>query len=184
MDHPLTKIQPGRRRPIFIALLLITLLVMVVLNLTGKPLITEAAPRGIISYELAGNQETAQAILDSWDDLAKIYAGFNLGLDYLYLILYSTTIALAIFWLVDLLKIGRVVRRLAVVLATTLSAAAILDAIENGALFTMLVNQVTAPWPQISFICAAIKFGLVILGISFVIVGFITFLLQSRQKNA
>ncbi|HUS94260.1 MAG TPA: hypothetical protein VMZ24_03675 [Patescibacteria group bacterium] len=80
----------------FIILLIVTALIMVVLSFTGRNLITDAAPGGILSYELAGHEDTAQGILDSWDDIARIYAGFNLGFDYLFLIFYSTTIALAI----------------------------------------------------------------------------------------
>jgi hypothetical protein len=165
-------------------LLLFTILVMVLLNITGQPLISDLAPKGIISYELAGNEETAQKILASWDDLAKIYAGFNLGFDYLFFILYSTTIAFAIIWLIDLLKMRRNVKRLALLLATSLSVAALLDAVENAALFTMLVNGVTSPWPQISFVCATIKFGLVILGLAFVLVGFVVYLFRSWQVDA
>ena len=184
MDHPLRNIPPERRRVTFIVLLLFTMLVMVVMNITGQPLISDPAPKGIISYELAGNEETAREILESWDDLAKIYAGFNLGFDYLFLLLYSTTIAFSIIWLIDLLKMRPNVKRLALILATSLSLAALLDAVENAALFTMLVNGVTSPWPQVSFICATIKFGLVILGLAFVLVGFVVYLFQSRQEDS
>jgi hypothetical protein len=62
--------------------------------------------------------------------------------------------------------------------------AALLDAVENAALLTMLVNGVTSPWPQISFASATIKFGLVILGLAFVLVGFIVYLFQSRQEDS
>jgi hypothetical protein len=113
MGHPLRNIPPDRRRMIFIVLLLFTMLVMLLLNVTGQPLISDPAPKGIISYELAGNEETARKILESWDGLAKIYAGFNLGFDYLFLLLYSTTIAFSIIWLIDLLKLKRQMKRLA-----------------------------------------------------------------------
>ena len=72
MVHPLTKIPSERRRATFIVLLLFTVLVMVVLNITGRPLISGPALNGIRSYELAGNEETAQKILDSWDDVAIV----------------------------------------------------------------------------------------------------------------
>ena len=181
MVRPLMNIPSERRKTTFFSLLLFTILTMVVLNFTGRPLISDPAPYGILSYELAGSEGKAQKILDSWDEIARIYAGFNLGFDYLFLILYSTSIALAIVWLIDLLRISLKVRRFALLLATSLSVAALLDAIENAALFSMLVNGATSPWPQISFVCAIIKFGLVFLGLAFCIVGFVVYLFQSHQ---
>ena len=185
MRHPLRNIPNERRKAIFIVLLVSTLLAMVVMYITGRPLIiADSVPKGIISYELAGTEENAQKILDSWDDLAKVYAGFNLGFDYLFIVLYSSTIALAIIWLVDLLSIGRNLMRFALLLATGMSVAALLDTIENVALFTMLVNGVSSPWPQIAFVTAFIKFGLIFLGLGFLIVGYIIYLNRSRRRSS
>ena len=185
MRHPLRNIPNERRKAIFIVLLVSTLLAMVVMYITGRPLfIDDIVPKGIISYELAGTEENAQKILDSWDDLAKVYAGFNLGFDYLFIVLYSSTIALAIIWLVDLLAIEGKLMGFALLLATGLSVAAFLDAIENVALFAMLVNGVSSPWPQVAFVTASIKFGLILMGLGFVIVGYIIYLFRSSRRSS
>lgn len=173
MKHPLLSIPNQRRVPLFVLFLALTLLTMLALNISGRPLITEAAPSGIVTYEFAGDTDTAAQIIDSWDEIARIHAGFNLGLDYLYLLLYSTTIAMALLWLTDCPSAGRIAV-LAVALAWGQWNAALLDAVENYALFTMLVNQPADPWPQIAWWCAAVKFGLVIAGLLVVLVAVIS----------
>ena len=170
MKHPLLQIQYDRRLPLFLLFLALTLLTMLALNVSGRALTTAAAPAGIVSYEFAGDVSTAGEILDSWDETAQIYAGFNLGLDYAYLLLYSTTIAMAVLWL----SVGLSNRGWLFILAITLAwgqwLAAGLDAIENYALLRMLVTQPLEPWPQIAWWCAAIKFSLVIAGLLYVII--------------
>ena len=98
MKHPLMSAPFRNNRSTFWALFLFTLAVMFCMNLVGEALITTAAPYGIISFELAGSVEKAQQIIDSWDQDARLYAAFSLGFDYLFMVLYSTTIALACLW--------------------------------------------------------------------------------------
>ncbi len=161
----------------------LTLAEMATLNILGEPLKTEAAPAGIISYEFAGDVPTAQLILNSWDETAKIYAGFNIGMDYLFLGLYSSTIALAIVWLTDKLFLTGKILLLATLLAWAQWLAAVLDAVENASLFHMLVNQAAVPWPEIAFWCAAFKFTLIILGFAFVIFAFAYWILSPRPSR-
>jgi hypothetical protein len=67
-------------------------------------------------------------------------------------------------------------------LAWGLLLAAALDAAENAALLTMLWGTVRAPWPQVSFWCAAIKFALVALGLIYAAYGAAGALLGRRGK--
>ena len=167
--QPLTTIPKNRRPAVFAALLALTLLLSAVLFLTGEPLRTRAAPAGILSYEFAGTTAKATEILNSWDESAKSAAGFNLGLDYLYLLAYSTTIALAIVWLTTGLELKPPVLAAALLLAWGQWLAALLDAVENVALVTMLLNAPVDPWPAVAFICASIKFLLIALGLIYTI---------------
>lgn len=172
MKHPLQTI-PNKWKPLaFLILIALTIVTMLVLNLTGTILRTAEAPSGIISYEFAGTVDRAQSILASWSPRARIFAGFNIGLDYLFLFAYSTTIALAAIWVGKRLnpRYG-FWKLLAVLLAWSLWGAAVLDAVENYALFTMLVNGASEPWPQVAWISALVKFAIVIIGISYVLVG-------------
>jgi hypothetical protein len=184
MLHPLARIPAEKRPALFIVLLISTLALTFSLFALGAPLRTSAAPAGIISYEFARGETTAQAILASWSGRDKIFAGFNLGLDYLYIPLYSTTIALAVIWVSTTLRVsGRILLGVAA-LAWGQWLAAALDAVENVALFVMLVDMPTTPWPQIAFWCAAIKFTLILLGIAYVLSGAVILFIKSRRQDA
>ena len=168
MKHPLMFAPFGNNKSIFWAFFLFTLAVMFCVNLVGKSLITTAAPYGIVSYELAGSVEKAQQIIDSWNQDARQYASFSLGFDYLFMVLYSTTIALACLWSALVLQARRVPGgRIGILLAWGLWLAAVFDGIENIALSLILFNTPAAPWPQVAQVCAILKFLLIFLGLIF-----------------
>ncbi len=172
MHHPLEAVPTDKRRTIFALLLVLTLAAMAVLNVADGPLKTEAAPQGIVSFELAGTVSSAQAILDSWGPQARAYAGFSLGFDFLFLILYSTAIALACVWVSGALRDDwRLLASAGLVLAWGQWLAALLDAIENTALLVTLLGAPAAPWPQVAWWCAAVKFTLVLLGLVYAVSG-------------
>lgn len=172
MNHPLQKIPENRVRVVFIVLLVATLLIMVIMNMVGAPLKTQAAPSGIISYELAGSATKSQIILDSWDESARQYAAFSLGMDYLFMLFYSTTIALGCVWS------GRVLASRAISLSVVGAplawgqwAAAVFDAVENIGLTLILFGADGQTWAPVARWCAIIKFGLIFLGITYSFLG-------------
>lgn len=166
MRHPLENLNQRARNPLFFVLLSLTIVVMIVMNSAGSILNTEDAPYGIISFEFAGNVQRAQAILASWDAAAQVHAAFIQGLDFLYLAIYSTTIALACLWAGETLKRATWPPvSLGLFLAWGLWFAALCDALENFALVKMLFGSISSPWPQIASVCAVIKFALIFLGL-------------------
>jgi small-conductance mechanosensitive channel len=166
MRHPLENIQNRSRTILFLVLLSLTIATMLVMNGAGSSLNTEEAPYGILSLELAGSQQRAKAILDSWDQAAQMRAAFIQGLDFLFLVLYSTTIGLACLWAGETLKrVGWSPSALGIPLAWGLWLAAFCDALENVALVVMLFGSITSPWPEIAVVCAVIKFVLIFLGL-------------------
>ena len=172
MLHPCEHMIPATQKRWLILLCIVTLLVMGVLNIVDIPLKTPAVPMGIVSFELAGDFTTAQAMVRSWDHNAQIYAGFSLGLDYLFMVLYSTTIALACVMAARRLKLlWRVIALVGVILAWGQWLAAILDGLENYALFVLLLGLENPLWPVVAWWCATVKFSLVILGIGYSLVG-------------
>lgn len=153
--------------------LILALVILGVFSVIDAPLRTPAAPQGIISFELAGSVAASQAMLDSWDARARLYAAFGLGLDYLYMPSYALAIGLAAAWAGR--QLGRRWRWLAglgLALAWGLGLAALLDAVENFALTKMLLaGTAAAPWPGVAATCAAVKFALVILGLVYAFAG-------------
>jgi hypothetical protein len=157
-----------------------TFAVMAVLRIVDAPLQTEAAPGGIVAFELAGSTAQSTRILESWDENARSYAGFSLGFDFLFMVVYSTTIALACLWASSVLRrLGPSLADLGRWLAWGQWGAALLDAAENGALFVLLVGPVASPWPQVAWACATVKFALILVGL--VYVGVATLLAALRR---
>ena len=183
--HSVSTLAPaGGMRWLFWPFLVLTLVLMVVLGvIVDAPLKTPAAPRGIVSYELAGSTTAAQNILDSWDQRAQLYAAFSLGLDYLYMPCYAFTIGLACAWAARRMEVKRHwLGRVGLALAFGLGLAALLDAVENYALTTMLFSAVADPWPAVARWCATGKFALIIAGLVYALAGFIYWLATRRSR--
>ena len=164
LTHPLNTIPSDKRARVFVPLLIVTLVITLLFRFIGP------AQPTIVDFELAGSVDNAQAIIDAWTDTDRIRAGFSLGFDYLYMPVYSTTIALACLLAAGVLR-HIAWRTAGLLLAWGLWIAAIFDAIENLALFTELLGNNVAPYPQVAQICATIKFGLIVLGLLYVIAG-------------
>ena len=134
---------------------------MIALQLINIPLRTPAAPQGIVSFELTWNSATAQRILTSWDQTARLYAALSIGLDYLFMYAYG-----ALAWSLMRLRAmaldhaGRPRLAHAFRSLSFASWAAILcDAVENAAMWRMLFAPV-APWPLVASLLAMLKFVL------------------------
>ena len=175
----------GGMRWLFWPLLVFTLVLMFLLGVVvDAPLKTPTAPQGIVSYELAGSTAAAQNILDSWDQLAKLYAAFSLGLDYLYMLCYGLVIGLACAWAARRLGARwHGVGVLGMVLAWGQAVAVLCDAIENIALLKMLPGGAAEPWPAVARWCAVVKFALVIAGLVYALAGFIFWLATRRART-
>jgi hypothetical protein len=176
MYNPLNAIPQGKRLPAFLWLLAATIGITVVFRLIGpfKP--------NIVDFELAGSVAKSSAIIGAWDTLARLQTCFNLGFDYLYMPVYSTTIALAC-----VMGAGVVSRsgwkNLGVLLAWGLWLAAIFDAVENYALLTMMYGSPADPYPMVAAFCAICKFSLILLGLLYAAVSLVIYIVKlSRAK--
>ena len=175
--HPLELIPNG-----LASWLVLGLLVALCLGLAPKTnqrsLTTEEAPCGILSLELAGNEEKASAMIGSWqkkgaydDALSSLYW------DNFFLLAYSTAIALGCVMGADKLHApGTLDYNLAILLAWAQWLAALLDRTENLALEKMLRGAVKSPWPQIAWCCAIPKFIIVFAGLGYVAIAVIIWL--------
>ena len=181
MQHPLEFIPNQYRRRIFFTLLILTLILFGVFSFLDIPLRTPAAPNGIVSFELAGTVGQANAITSEWKrsslllsavsgqanpdiiNIPYIFAIFGLGLDYLFMPVYA--LALALGTLLAAGQYGGWLKSLGAAAGYGAFAAAVFDAVENYALFQILLGRVFSPYPELAFYCAVTKFGLLIFGL-------------------
>jgi hypothetical protein len=178
--HPFEWIRKKSQLHVFVVSFIFTLIIIAAMQILGNPLITKAAPAGIVTFEFAGDLETAQAIVASWVQNSLIYAGLNLGFDYLFMVAYGITIGLGC------VLVSRRLQKLSslgILLAWGTIFAALLDAIENYALIRLLLGSINETWAVIAKWCAGVKFFLVAIGISYILIGAV-YLLLAKNKGA
>jgi hypothetical protein len=189
MRHPLEFVSEQYRKRFFFVFLFLTIVLFAVFRVLDQPLQTSAAPNGIVSFELAGSPLQAQAITDEWKrsslllsevagqpnpDIVNIpyaFAAFGLGIDYLFMPLYA--FALAFGTLLAMGKHSGWFKSIGAVAGYGAFAAALLDVVENYALFQVLLGRVYSPYPEIAFTCASLKFGLLIYGLLYALIGWL-----------
>lgn len=186
-SDPLVFLLPGLSsamyRRLLILLLVLTGLTGVVMLMLDQSLKTTSAPLGIVSFELAGDIPTAQAIVLSWQGQAKVYAALGLGLDYLFLLLYPLTMMAACVLLANIYQQG-MRASMGRVLAWLILLAVILDAVENYALWRLLLEDWHPLWPRLSLICAMPKFVLIVACLAYIaLAGFGLVFHRKDRKN-
>jgi len=161
-----------------------TIILFVVLHVINIPLQTAAAPNGIISLELAGTLEKSQAMLHSWDAQAAVYAGFSLGIDFVFLLAYSLFLGFACYRIArDFKSRFNWLYQIGLVIAYLQLVAGLLDAIENIALFRLLLGSGNPALSSVAFYCAGTKFLFVFAGIGYIFAGGIILLVLARRKT-
>ncbi len=151
-----------------------TIALMAILNWVSAPLVNDVAPYGLFSWQLAGTPQRAQSILNSWDERTRYLAAFGLGLDYLFMVVYTVTLSGACRW--SAAKIGR--PTLAKPLIALVWTAAVLDGVENAFLGIALIGGAVSPYPEGAAFSAAGKFALLFGAMGFVFVGLFVALLR------
>jgi len=184
--HPFEFLSNPAQRRAFLALLILSSLLMGAMALLDRQLKTTAAPFGIVSFELARTQTNSQEMLQSWGPQGQIYAALSIGLDYLYLFSYSSTISLGcVFVAQRVAKRTNVFSLAGVLLAWSQGAAALLDAIENYALIRLLLGADQELWPTLAWWCAVPKFAIIASGLVYLVAGgvVISKISNSDQKD-
>lgn len=172
MVHPFAWIAGSARKPGFWLFALLAVAAMIVLQVLGGPLKTAPAPAGIVSYELAGSLANTEAILSSWDAVARVYAGLNLGFDYLFVAAYVVAIGLGCVLVGEALgPRGRGLAAAGGLLAWAVLLAGVLDGIENYALIALLLGAGAGGLSALARYCAIPKFLIVLAALLYVVVG-------------
>lgn len=156
ISHPFQNIRLCYAVKLFRVLLVLTLVLSVALwvsSATLKP--------GIIEFEFFP-LETIQI----WNNSDQVRAAFNTGLDFLYLLVYSNTIASACIWASRRLRAPW--SDVGIWLAWGQWLAAGFDVVENIALVSILFGSRSIVFAQIARGSAGLKFAAIVLGLFYV----------------
>ena len=170
MKHPLERLAPDTEKKLVLGLSIAAAVLYAALAYGETHNVTNVAPFGIVSLQLAGKPLMSQLIIEKWRALADgtFWVSFGLYTDYAFMTVYS--ILLALF----ALRLGRKLAtrdaanmRIAVFVAWLASATLPLDAVENFAHLMMLASPMTGgalmaateKWTDIAFTCALAKFA-------------------------
>jgi hypothetical protein len=177
MYHPLNSIPRKSRLPSFLWLLAGTIGITAAFRLIGpfKP--------NIVDFEFAGCQAKAAEIINAWDAVAKYQACFNLGFDYLYMPVYSTTIALACVMGAGVWA-SKGWNTAGMLLAWGLWLAALLDAIENVGLINQMLHGPSELYAALAAWCATGKFSLILLGLAYAAAALSIYLISKAKPAA
>lgn len=144
---------------IFQASLAVTLVIGVLFLFMEPMLRTSLAPYGIVSLELCAYADSCDAMVAGWDMRQQNIAAFMLGIDYLFLLAYSTVIFAA--YRLSLAKLSGRLRAITLQIAWLAPLAGVCDAVENAYLLAGLLASdfSSAGWP--AALAATLKFAAV-----------------------
>lgn len=182
---PWSSTNPTARKRLFLASSVLLLGLSAVMLRLDLSLRTEAAPNGVVDYELAGTVERTASILDSWPQPAREAAMLLHGLDYLYLIVYPVWFSLACAGLARA-RGGRV-GACGIAAAWLVLLAIPLDAVENRALIVQLFDGPHASAAALARACAVPKFAVVAIAAGYMIVAGLVLIVargRSRRKDS
>ena len=184
LRHPFEWFTPSGQIRAFIFFFILSLMVMVSLQVTGARLITTVSPSGILSFEFAGELSAAQNMVNSWGQTGRVYAGLNLGLDYLFLLVYACAIGLGCVLVArNLSPRTTLLTNLGILIAWSQLGAALLDGVENYALIRVLFGTEMTVWPVVAHWCAIPKFSIVGAGLIYVVIGAIVVVVLKVKRR-
>ena len=181
MPYPFAYLSFRQQRLIFLILFVLTLLVMITLAWMGRPL--GAAGASIIDFELAGTLSKAQTIMASWGEANKQVARWQTYVDFIYLVLYSLTIALGCRLAARQFSAGSWLVTAGLYVAWAQLVAGLLDAIEDVALLQLLQGSQNPSLPLLARWCALPKFAIVVLGVIYMLIGASTWAFHAWKIN-
>ena len=151
------------------------------MRLFDAPLKNEVSPNGIVSFELAKDISVSKNILNSWNDKAKANAGLSLGVDFLFLLVYSSFIALLIYNINNRLWKGKAFYKAGKIFIYLIFIAALFDIIENIVLLKLLSGDLKQVWSSMAYYFASMKFILILICLFYLIINWLAYLLVQKK---
>ncbi len=167
---------------ITILLAIVVFVNVMVMSNFDAPLKNEVCEYGIVSFELAKDLDKSVKILESWDTKAKLNAGLSLGFDFLFLLVYSSFIALLIFNINNRLWKNNPFYKFGNLLIILIFVAAFFDLVENMALIKLLLGDLKQIWSSVAYGFAVMKFLIILICIIYLLVNWFLLLLKKNKR--
>jgi len=137
---------------------------------------------GVLDFEFAWTSEKINRIFNAWGSSGKQMELITTYIDFLYIVCYAFCYSGCILLITRKLKDRA--QKIGLYVALTPFIAGIFDVIENINLILMLTNDsfIRGGSPFIASLCATFKFGFLIVGWVFIVVGFLVLLINKFKK--
>lgn len=150
-----------------------TVLMIVVMQLTGNPITTELTPRAIFDLEFAKDAAAANLIIDHWSSKNAVGAAItNTYWDFLFVICYCGLIFVLCQWVHQKVMNGTWAS-VAHFLAKAIIIAGLADYIENFLMLEALKNGAEEHLVRLTYALVMLKFLIIVLAILFLLLAFI-----------
>ena len=157
------------KKQYYYATIFLTLLVFLAIFITDTHLINKLS-KGIVSFELARDFHSSQAILQSWNIKSRLFASFSLGIDFLFILLYTLFFVLTI----QRMKPNNLLARFKKIMIGVFILAGLFDVLENYLLLQILTGNLSSSYPVYASFFASMKFSLIAIGALYLIASIFT----------
>ena len=171
---------------VFLVFSLVVLVLGTILTVGGEPLRGPSAPSGIVSFELAGDEDLSREIRCEWHWKGETQTAINnIWLDFLFIPAYVMTLLIAGLWASRQLAHRKMMgAKAALLFARMQPVAGALDIMENIALLLLLNERMEGALAFWAAVWATLKFLLVSLGFLTVLwAGFVRYALRIERKE-
>jgi hypothetical protein len=179
-SSPFSNLTKNQEKRLTRVLLFFVVICIAVLKYLDQFLINETCTGGIVSFELAGDLETAGSYLNSWGEQGKIAVSLGLGFDFLFPIAYTSFIGILIHKLNMRLWLNTSFFTFGNFLIWATFLAGIFDYIENIGLINLVLGDMEQHWVSIAFYFATIKFIIILIGVLYILINFLLFLIKKQ----
>lgn len=182
------QLQILKQKRSFYFLLAGTVIMMLVMNFSGKPLQTADTPSGIVELELAPTIAKANSILSSWENASAdnyniiTSAKMNTWFDFAFLFFYSSFLYSCLLLLAASLsnKISLLLTRAAPVILF----AGLMDIFENAGMLLTLSGYNSDLIVKITFTCSLIKWMIVLATLLLLIYASLVYIVSAKHKRS
>lgn len=186
MVHPFEAVPREWRGRLFVPLLVATALILALWVVTVAPMSNERAPLSVSSFGTAWTVERARGMMESWDERARLSGAFGIGFDFLQLVVYSITFALACAWVAQSLRAAgwNMLATAGALVAWGQFAAVLCGTVQNAVMMALLLGSSPEGWLKVSYFCTILKLLLLFLGPAFALLGSVVSTRSGRRASA